>query len=206
MACYVPVYRPKYGYRINPHFSRPQGSNLKPRFPDFFLTGEANFLRRKTRKMGNFVLNYHMIKHMEQTIQYMKTFCKDKGIASITPSSPFAVKRICNKIDFTKDTVIVECGPGNGVFSFAILRQMSPGSRLILIEANRDFVRYLDQRIPDPRVSVFHDNAINIQSIVNQCGLNTADYVIMGIPFSLSDHEQNHSIIANCKKVLKDTF
>lgn len=153
--------------------------------------------------MGNFVLNYHMIKHMEQTIQYMKTFFKDKGIASITPSSPFAVKRICNKIDFTKDNVIVECGPGNGVFSFAILRQMSPKSRLILIEANRDFVRYLDQRIHDPRVSVFHDNAINIQSIVNQCGLNTADYVIMGIPFSLSDHEQNHSIIANCKKVLK---
>jgi phospholipid N-methyltransferase len=80
---------------------------------------------------------------------------------------------------------------------------MSSGSRLLLIEANRDFVSYLDQRIHDPRASVFHDNAINIQSIVNQCGLNTADYVILGIPFSLSDHEQNHSIIANCKKVLK---
>ncbi|MEP9410848.1 MAG: methyltransferase domain-containing protein [Candidatus Brocadia sp.] len=144
-----------------------------------------------------------MIKHMEQTIQYMKTFCKDKGIASITPSSTFAVRRICDKIDFTKDRVIVECGPGNGVFSFAILRRLSPGSKLILIETNNDFFGYLNQRIHDPRVSVFHDNAINIESIVNQCGLNTADYVILGIPFSFSDHEQNHSIIAHCKKVLK---
>ncbi|HHT9137919.1 MAG TPA: class I SAM-dependent methyltransferase [Candidatus Wunengus sp. YC60] len=140
---------------------------------------------------------------MEHTIQYIKTFCKDKGIASITPSSAFAVKRICSKIDFTKDNILVECGPGNGVFSFAILRHMPPGSRLILIESNKDFVRYLDNRIHDPRVSVFHDNAINIQSVANQCGVNTVDYVILGIPFSLSDHEQNHAIIANCKTVLK---
>lgn len=148
-------------------------------------------------------MNYQMIKHMEQTIQYMKTFCKDKGIASITPSSTFAVKRICNKIDFTKDRVIVECGPGNGVFSFALLRRLNSGSKLILIEANRDFAGYLNRRIRDRRVAVFHDNAINIHSIVNQCEIKTADYVILGIPFSFSDHGQNHSIIAHCKQALK---
>lgn len=144
-----------------------------------------------------------MIQYMEHTIQYVKAFWKDKRIASIAPSSTFAVKRVCNKIDFTKDTVIVECGPGNGVFSFALLQRMTLGSRLILIEANGDFAGYLNRHINDPRVAVFHDDAINIQSIVNRCGFNAADYVVLGIPFSLSDHEQNHAILAHAKQALK---
>ncbi len=144
------------------------------------------------------------MKNIGHTIHYLKMFWKDRNIASITPSSSFAVKKICSKIDFSKDNVIVECGPGNGVFSFAILRRMSPNSRLILIEANKEFAQYLEQHIDDPRVYVFHDDAVHIPLIVSKSGIHAAaDYVILGIPFSFSDHELNHKIIANSKEILK---
>lgn len=149
------------------------------------------------------MLNYHLIKNMEHTIQYIKTFCKDRGIASITPSSTFAVKRICSKIDFTRDNVIVECGPGSGVFSFAILKKMSKNSKLILIESNRDFYEYLRRHINDARVFVFCDNAINLPCIIKHLGIGDVNYVILGIPFSFTDHELNHKIIANSKGGLR---
>ncbi len=143
------------------------------------------------------------MKNIGQTFQYIRTYWKDRKIASVTPSSSFAVRRICGKIDFTRDNIIVECGPGSGVFSFAILNQMSQNSKLILIESNRNFFEYLQHHINDARVFVFYDNAINLPCIVKQFGIGDVDYIIMGIPFSFTDHELNHKIIAHSKGVLR---
>jgi len=144
-----------------------------------------------------------LMKNIGQTFQYIRTYWKDRKIASVTPSSSFAVKRICGKIDFTRDNVIVECGPGSGGFSFAILNKMSQNSKLILIESNRDFYEYLQRHINDRRVFVFYDNAINLPCIVKQLGIGDVNYVILGIPFSFTDNELNHRIIANSKRVLR---
>lgn len=146
---------------------------------------------------------YDVIKYMMPTVQYIKAFCKDRKIASITPSSTFAAKKLCKKIDFSKNNSILECGPGSGIFSFSILQQMSRGSRLLLVESNGDFASCLEQKITDPRVDIFHDNAINMQSVIHRCGIQAVDYVILGIPFSFSNHEQNDRIIAHSKSILK---
>ncbi len=97
----------------------------------------------------------------------------------------------------------MECGPGSGVFSFAILDKMSQNSKLILIESNRDFFEYLQRHINDARVFVFHDSAVNLPCIVKQLGLGDVDYVILGIPFSFTNHELNHKIIADSRGVLR---
>lgn len=113
------------------------------------------------------------------------------------------MRKISGRIDFTRDNVIVECGPGSGVFSFAILDKMSQNSKLILIESNRDFFEYLQRHINDARVFVFHDSAVNLPCIVKQLGLGDVDYVILGIPFSFTNHELNHKIIADSRGVLR---
>lgn len=50
------------------------------------------------------------------TITYLKNFVRDRNVASITPTSAIGVKKVCSKIDFHKPSVIVEYGPGTGVF------------------------------------------------------------------------------------------
>ncbi|MEX0823167.1 MAG: rRNA adenine N-6-methyltransferase family protein, partial [Balneolaceae bacterium] len=79
------------------------------------------------------------------TLHFIKNFIKDRDVASITPTSKRCVKKVCNHIDFTKDFTLVEYGPGDGVFSRFLLEKMSPGSRLILIEANENFVKHLKE-------------------------------------------------------------
>ena len=46
------------------------------------------------------------------TLTYLKNFIRDKNVASITPTSPFGVRKVCEKIDFKKRNVIIEFGPG----------------------------------------------------------------------------------------------
>lgn len=149
------------------------------------------------------MIEYELVNQKVSTVNYIKAFCKDRRIASITPSSTFAAKKLCSKIDFTKDNTIIECGPGNGIFSFHILRQMSLDSKLLLVETNMGFANSLKQEMNDSRVDIFHENAINMQLVISDCGIQNVDYVILGIPFSFTNYKQNSLIIKNSKNVLK---
>lgn len=129
-------------------------------------------------------------------IKFLKNFFNDVKVASITPSSGFSVKRLAKKIDFTKRIVIVEYGPGSGVYSKHFLQKMGPDSRLILIETNEDFVDHL-KKINDQRLSVFQDSAENVNKILEQCGEPHADYIITGLPFSYFSKEEKQAIVQN---------
>ncbi len=67
------------------------------------------------------------------TIVYLKNMFRDKQVASFTPTSIFGIKKVCDKIDFNKRNVIVEYGPGTGVFTRYLLDNLTPDSKLILI-------------------------------------------------------------------------
>ncbi|MBW3017042.1 hypothetical protein KY316_01615 [Candidatus Woesearchaeota archaeon] len=139
-----------------------------------------------------------------ETWTYIKNLIKDKYVASVTPSSRFAVKNICAKINFMKKNVIVEYGPGTGAISKNILKNMNSSSKLILVETNKNFVKKL-RKINDPRVFVFNDCAENIKSILGSCGEDEADYVISGIPFSYFDSKKRDSITKNTMQALNGT-
>ncbi len=70
------------------------------------------------------------------TLTYIKTLIKDPAVASVTPSSRFAVQRVCSFIDFPRAALVVEYGPGLGVFTQYLLGQMGPQGRLVAIEKN----------------------------------------------------------------------
>jgi phospholipid N-methyltransferase len=119
------------------------------------------------------------------TLLYIKNLLKDKNIASITPTSRSGVRRVCSKIDFSRNNVILEYGPAAGVFTKYLLNQMSDGSELILIERNPSFVSILKKMIHDPRVTIYHDSAENVIDILStHNGQKKADYIVSGIPFS----------------------
>ena len=132
-----------------------------------------------------------------------KNFLKDKYIGSVIPSSNFAVKKVCNKLDFSGKKVIVEYGPGTGVFTKILLQRMSPDSKLILIETNGDMISIL-KRINDSRVFIFNDTAENVEVILKKCGEEKADYIISGIPFSFIKKDKKHEILGNTRKVLSN--
>jgi phospholipid N-methyltransferase len=140
------------------------------------------------------------------TISYIKNFIKDRDVAAITPSSTFLVKRVCRWIDFSRPNVIIEYGPGTGVFTEHLVAEMTNDSRLILIEGNDAFVEELSERFGhDERVDVYHDRAENVEQVLQAAGEEAADYVISGIPFSFLDDDVKHELIQRTRKILTDT-
>ncbi len=128
------------------------------------------------------------------TLLYLKNFIKDKKVASVTPTSGFTIKKICKHIDFEKDIRVLEYGPGDGVFTKAMLQKMTPGSEIIAIETNREFSTEL-KKIKDRRLTVVNRSAEYVEEIMASKKWNSVHYIISGIPFSFLDEETKHRIL-----------
>ncbi len=137
------------------------------------------------------------------TLSYMKNFISDKYIASITPTSDFGVKKVCGKIDFSRCGLVVEYGPGTGVFTNYLLTKMRTDSLLITLERNANFADLLRKKIRDPRVIVINGCASSILNAVSECGKPYADYVISGIPFSFLPDGMKNRILCNSFTALR---
>lgn len=138
-------------------------------------------------------------------LSYVKNFIQDQDVAAIAPSSSFLVRRVCKWIDFDEDNVIVEYGPGNGVFSEFIWDRMTDNSTLILIESNDDFVDMLEEKTAsDSRVHVVQDRAENIVAILDALNIEEVDYTVSGIPFSFLDESVKHDLLERTCAVLAE--
>ena len=137
------------------------------------------------------------------TLQYLKNLIRDKNIGSITPSSSFAVKRVCRAIDFSRAKVVVEYGPGGGVFTRYLLKHMAPDATLMLFETNEEFVKVLRQDFNDRRLVLLHESCEFICDRLKDRGLEKADYVISGIPFSFIPPDIKNRIIQNTASALR---
>lgn len=132
---------------------------------------------------GNFVRHPHML-------------------GSIIPSSRFLVDQVLDPIDWERARVIVEYGPGVGTFTREILRRMRRDARLIAIETNADFVRFLKSSLPDARLHVAHDSAAEIHAVLERLGLTRADYVISGIPLGSMPEPVRADIVGKTRAAL----
>ena len=138
------------------------------------------------------------------TVNYVKCFLRDKNVASITPTSPFGVKRVCKKIDFSQANVIVEYGPGAGVFTEYLLKKMRPTAHLVLIERNKDMYKCLTKAFRSERVHIFNDSVENVGALVNGQLPGKPDYIISGIPFSYFDQQTRQEIIHQTHQILAE--
>ena len=135
------------------------------------------------------------------TLTYFKTFLKDKGIGAVAKSSKFAVGKIRNAMDLSRDVVIVEYGPGDGVITRVLLEEMTPSSRLIALETNRAFVSLLNA-VGDPRLIVINDRAENLPNVLKELGVERVDYIFSGIPFSFLKKQERAQVVRNTRSAL----
>ncbi len=137
------------------------------------------------------------------TLTYLKSFFKDKDVASITPTSRFCIRRVCEPIDFSEDITIIEYGAGAGVFSEYLLKQMTGNSKLLLFETNQLLFKKL-QEIKDPRVDLYDKSVEAVTELVPGELIGQVDYIISGIPFSFLDDETTSSILDQSYRLLKE--
>ena len=135
---------------------------------------------------------------------FIRNFLRDSQVASVAPSSKYTVEKICSSVDFSSAKLVLEYGPGTGVFTRAILARLPADARLVAFETHQSFVTELRKAIPDRRLTVLHSNAADVGLELARLGLSGADYAISGIPFSFIPPEIKREIIYQTAEVLHD--
>jgi len=124
-------------------------------------------------------------------------------LGSIIPSSRFLVNQVLEPIDWERVRVIVEYGPGVGTFTQEILRRMRSDARLVAIETNLNFVRFLRKSLPDERLHVAHDSAAEVGRVLARLGIAAASYIISGIPLGSMPDPVREDIAAKSRAALE---
>lgn len=137
------------------------------------------------------------------TYSYIKNFLKDRKVASITPTSRYTIRRICQHIDFSKDIRILEYGPADGVFTKVLLQKLTPGSELVAIETNQDFAKELEL-IDDSRLTIKNCSAEEVETITAELNWKSVDYIISGIPFSFIKKEAKNAILKHSASLIAE--
>ena len=139
-----------------------------------------------------------------QTALFAKNFLQHpRMLGSFIPSSRFLIRTLLGELDFARARVIVEYGPGVGTFTHAILARMRPDAMLVALETNREFVHFLQQSTPDPRLRVVHGSAATVQDALRANGVGKADFVISGIPFSTLPADERAAVLHATRAVLQ---
>jgi phospholipid N-methyltransferase len=136
--------------------------------------------------------------------QFLRGFLKNPVmVGSIIPSSKVLIEKMLDPVDWANTKVFVEYGPGVGTFTRPVLERLAPDATLVTIDTNADFTRYLKESIDDPRLVPVTGSAADVEKILSERGLGSADYVLSGLPFSTLPPGVGNSIAEATAKVIR---
>src|SRR3569833_1749175 len=134
---------------------------------------------------------------------FARTFFKNPVmLGSVIPSARFLINGVLEPIDWRRASVIVEYGPGVGTITGEILKRMRPDAKLIIIEMNRELVRFLREAFNDARLVVIDGSAANVRGILTETGHANAEYIISGIPLGSMPIQVREHIVRETKEAL----
>lgn len=123
---------------------------------------------------------------MSKKRYFLKEFFKEKKtVGAVSPSSKHLGKKMLENIDFKKCKVVVELGPGTGVFTRMLASKLDKDAKLILFELHDAFYEKLKKEfINDDRVVIINDSAENIGKHLKDQGLSEIDVVMSSLPLT----------------------
>jgi phosphatidylethanolamine/phosphatidyl-N-methylethanolamine N-methyltransferase len=120
---------------------------------------------------------------------------------SLAPSSPHLARTVVEQACLGDGDVVLEFGPGTGVFTGHILRQLGPRSKFVAIEINPQFAAIF--RSMHPGVPLFEDSVENVRAICDSIGVAAADCIISGLPWAFFSKDMQIRILDQMMRVLK---
>jgi phospholipid N-methyltransferase len=141
---------------------------------------------------------------MNETLTYLKSFFKDKDVASVTPTSRFCVEHVCRPINFSSDLTIVEYGAGAGVFAEYLTDKITSDSKLIMFETNERLFSELQKRAEDdPRLHCYMESVEFVDTVLPKAVVRNVDIIISGIPFSFLEDKTANELLEKSRKILR---
>ena len=135
-----------------------------------------------------------------ERIQFVKTFKSDKNVAAIVSSSKFVVRDVLKHIP-KSFPLVIECGPGEGVMTKAILKRLSPEGKMLVIESNLQFTNIL-REIHDSRLLITEGRAQDMVGYAGNYEMNQTDVILASIPFSFLKPLERRQFVRNAYELL----
>jgi phospholipid N-methyltransferase len=131
-------------------------------------------------------------------------FVQDKNVGAIASSSKHIVEKLIENINFETANIIIEYGPGDGVITRMILDNMKPDAALYVFESNKTFIDHLSE-IKDKRLNIINDDAENAKQILkSKYKIESVDYIVSTIPFTLIEKRKRRRIIFKSHTLLNE--
>ncbi len=135
-------------------------------------------------------------------IAFLRQFIFYPGqTGAIAPSSDGLAELITERAGLADASVVVEWGPGTGVFTEKILRKKQPDALFFAMEMNPDFVAATKARCPGIRI--YHDSAAHTLRYLEQNGLTQCDCVICGLPWAAFDEFLQDALLDTLVAILR---
>ena len=126
-----------------------------------------------------------------------------RQVGSVTPSSRWLCRRLLSGADIKRCECIVEFGPGTASLTREILAVLPRSARLLIFEINEDFIRLLRKEFRQPNCIVINDSAERLQEHLEKNGLDGADYIFSGLPFTTMPALLRYRILHVANNALK---
>ncbi len=136
-------------------------------------------------------------------LHFFRTFLRNPGqVGAILPSGEALSRAITAPIDFASAKVVVEFGPGTGVFTGELAKRMPRGGRVIAVEINPAMADVVERTLP--QVDLVRDSAENLRAHLEARGIASVDAVVSGLPFANFPADLRDRILGSALAALRD--
>ncbi|SFT64508.1 Phospholipid N-methyltransferase [Actinopolyspora lacussalsi subsp. righensis] len=121
-------------------------------------------------------------------------------VGAVLPSSPVLAREMAAVVPSVERPVVVELGPGTGALSGAIAERVPEGGRHVAVEVDPGMCEHL--RTEAPWLEVLQGDAMRLGELLAEHGIESADAVVSGLPWSLFAAESQRRILREIGSVL----
>ena len=119
---------------------------------------------------------------------------RPKNIGAVAPSSKILAKLMTESADLKHAKVVVELGPGTGVFTELILQEIPESAAFMAIEQNEHFVTIM--RAKYPTVDTIHGSAEHLKNYLKERGAESCDKILSGLPWASFDERLQRLLLS----------
>jgi phospholipid N-methyltransferase len=123
-----------------------------------------------------------MAQGLTDRVMFLRAFLTHpRRVGAVLPTSRWAVRDMLDMADVHSSDLVVELGPGTGVYTREILARLRPDARLIAVERDPRLARLLAEQYQDTRLRVICDSAENVNAYLEGA---RSELVVSGLPFA----------------------
>jgi phosphatidylethanolamine/phosphatidyl-N-methylethanolamine N-methyltransferase len=121
-------------------------------------------------------------------------------VGAVAPTSEAMAELLTRIVPRSGTPVVVELGPGTGAVTGVIDDRLPPGARHLAVELDPAMAAFLQRT--HPGLEVIEGDAAKLGALLAEHGVEHADAVVSGLPWSLFDDETQASILTQIADVV----